>query len=52
MVQNEIFSTLKTLYFRMYTFQKLTKFSPGNNVLDALGFYMSKDIYFFINSAE
>jgi hypothetical protein len=33
--QSEPFSTLKTLICRMYSFQKLTQFSQGDNVLDA-----------------
>jgi hypothetical protein len=33
--QNESFSTLKTLIFRKYNFQKLTQLSKGNKVLDA-----------------
>jgi hypothetical protein len=33
--QNEPISTLKTMIFRKYSFQKLTQFSEGNNVLDA-----------------
>jgi hypothetical protein len=33
--QNELFSTLKTLFFRKYSFQKLTNFSQKNNMLDS-----------------
>jgi hypothetical protein len=33
--QTEHFSTLETLICRKYTFQKLTQFLQGNNVLDA-----------------
>jgi hypothetical protein len=33
--QNESFSTLKSLIYRKYFFQKLTDISQGNNVLDA-----------------
>jgi hypothetical protein len=33
--QNETFSTLKTMICRKYSFEKLTQFSQGNNVLDA-----------------
>jgi hypothetical protein len=33
--ENEHFSTLKTLICRMYSCQKLTQFSQGNNVVDA-----------------
>jgi hypothetical protein len=42
-------STLKNLYCRKYAFQKLTKFSQGNNVLDApdsnMNGYISRDMY-------
>jgi hypothetical protein len=31
----ELFSTLKTMIFRKYFFQKLTQISLGNNVVDA-----------------
>jgi hypothetical protein len=33
---NEPFSTLKTLIGKKHSFQNLSKFSQGNNVLDAL----------------
>jgi hypothetical protein len=33
--ENEPLSTLKTLISSKYSFQKLTQFSQGNNVLDA-----------------
>jgi hypothetical protein len=32
---NEPFSNLKTLICRMYSYQKLTQFSQGNNVLNS-----------------
>jgi hypothetical protein len=32
--QNELFSTLKTMICRKYSFQKLNEFSQGNNVPD------------------
>jgi hypothetical protein len=32
---NEPFSTLKTMMFRKYSFQKLTQLSLGNNAVDA-----------------
>jgi hypothetical protein len=33
--QTEPISTLKTLSYRKYSFQQLTQFSQGNNILDA-----------------
>jgi hypothetical protein len=33
--QNEPFSTVKTMVFRKYSFQKLTQYSQGMNILDA-----------------
>jgi hypothetical protein len=45
--QIECFPPLKTLLGRQYSFQKLTQFSQGNNMLDAppsnLGGFPSKD---------
>jgi hypothetical protein len=35
MKQNEHFSTLKTMICRKYSFQKLTEFSQGKDVLNA-----------------
>jgi hypothetical protein len=35
MEQNEPFSTLKTMICKRYSFQQVTQFSLGNNVLDA-----------------
>jgi hypothetical protein len=54
--QTEHFSTLKTLICRKYTFQKLTQFLQGNNVLDApasdtSGFSLESYMCFY-NSAE
>jgi hypothetical protein len=37
-LQTEPISTLKNLSCREYSFQKLTQFSQGNNVLDAPAF--------------
>jgi hypothetical protein len=36
---NEPFSTLKILICRKYSFQKLSKFSEVNNVIDSAAFY-------------
>jgi hypothetical protein len=33
--QREPFSTLKTMIYRQYSFQKLTQFSQGNNIVDS-----------------
>jgi hypothetical protein len=35
LLQNDPFSSLKILICRKYSYQKLTKFSQGNNVLNA-----------------
>jgi hypothetical protein len=46
MAQTELFSNLKILICRMYSFQKLTQFSQGNNVLDAPA---PKQMVFFLD---
>jgi hypothetical protein len=54
--QNEAFSTLETMICRKYSFQKLTQFSQGNNVLDAAAFsvegFLWKGTCIFFSSAE
>jgi hypothetical protein len=44
--QREPISTLKNLNSRKYSFQKLTQFSQGNNVLDAPAFIKDGLVFF------
>jgi hypothetical protein len=52
MKQNEHFPTLKTLISRKYSFQKLTEFSQGKDMLNAatsnLDFFLFLEVHVFL----